>query len=646
MSVALERLKLNLLAVADADPALYATLSSVKLPDDEFFPSFEKFFIAEEWLKNGKNQVDKFDIHYAKLLLILGFGTGAEIQYAMDIAKDISLEYLLVVERNAESIILAFTLHDFTTIIKDKRIKILVGLEQEAMFPWMINYAGEFGKYLYTRASSAIFNESVLMSSGFYYLDALQAYNQSFEFKLREYVCSPFDSLTGIENMLSNIDTIVKNPGINLLKDKFKGKPAIVVSTGPSLDKNKHLLKEVGDKALIISADSAWGILEALGVKPHIVTALERGVSMTDLFEDLKPESYKDVFFAACPVVDKNVYDLVKSDRIIVFRNFDHFKWLGVDRGILKIYFSVGNMSFAIAKYLGCDPIILIGQDLSRPIGGADHALGMFTTIDGVNPDSKAQFDAEQIPVPGNIEKFVYTTSEWINGIRAYEYDVKTCDATVINSTEGGALIKGTLIMPFKDSIAKYLKDSFDSVKIIRENLAMFVCEDQAMTQIKKLIDTTLSDIEDIKEASETGIKKVEILKSQYKEEFKNTFRANGVVYEAYVEPTQFLDSCVENVYRPASTFIRKNNTYQLLLMHVLQAFVVPFKVGIYGMPLEIKSKPLAKILAASNYDVYYKNTIKYSDMVADLLVRCKKMLKTGKYERSDNSYEFNGIKK
>ena len=37
----------------------------------------------------------------------------------------------------------------------------------------------------------------------------------------------------------------------------------------------------------------------------------------------------------------------------------------------------VGNFAFSIAQYLGCDPIILTGQDLSFPPTGATHVDGM-----------------------------------------------------------------------------------------------------------------------------------------------------------------------------------------------------------------------------------------------------------------------------
>jgi hypothetical protein len=132
--------------------------------------------------------------------------------------------------------------------------------------------------------------------------------------------------------MLRNINTIINNPGVNLLKDKFKGKPGVVVATGPSLNKNKHLLKGLEDKALLISCDATLKILLAMGVKPHLVTSLEREMAVVQLFEGIQKEQVEDVYLAACPVVYPEVYQTYPGPNIVIYRRFDHFKWLQLER--------------------------------------------------------------------------------------------------------------------------------------------------------------------------------------------------------------------------------------------------------------------------------------------------------------------------
>src|SRR5690242_17600730 len=47
------------------------------------------------------------------------------------------------------------------------------------------------------------------------------------------------------ENVSRNLPWYIATPSLSRLKDCFKGKPAVIVSAGPSLRKNKHLLPEV-----------------------------------------------------------------------------------------------------------------------------------------------------------------------------------------------------------------------------------------------------------------------------------------------------------------------------------------------------------------------------------------------------------------
>jgi len=134
-----------------------------------------------------------------------------------------------------------------------------------------------------------------------YYLQALQILFESIFHSIQNHGNCPEDSLIGLENMLDNIEQIAKNPGVNILYDKFKGKPAVIVATGPSLKKNMHLLKGLGDKALILSCDATFKLLLKNNIKPHMVTSLEREHEVQQFFDGLDPEEVKDVYMTACP---------------------------------------------------------------------------------------------------------------------------------------------------------------------------------------------------------------------------------------------------------------------------------------------------------------------------------------------------------
>jgi len=48
-----------------------------------------------------------------------------------------------------------------------------------------------------------------------------------------------------------------------------------IVSAGPSLRKNMHLLREAKDKAIIIATQTMLRPLIDMGIEPHYVTSLD-----------------------------------------------------------------------------------------------------------------------------------------------------------------------------------------------------------------------------------------------------------------------------------------------------------------------------------------------------------------------------------
>jgi len=103
-----------------------------------------------------------------------------------------------------------------------------------------------------------------------------------------------------LDKHLDNIKVIADNPGINSLYGKFTGHPAVIVAAGPSLKKNAHLLKDVQGKALIISCDASLKYLLKEGIKPHLVTSLEREHEVQQFFEGAGDPN---IYMAACPVL-------------------------------------------------------------------------------------------------------------------------------------------------------------------------------------------------------------------------------------------------------------------------------------------------------------------------------------------------------
>ena len=528
----------NMMALMKRDPQLGRLIQS--LPETNRFEVFAEvanvpptvyakeldafFYHPANPIQDTDEQLKSLELKNTRLAVFLGMGLGYEvIRFVQKYSQAQQTRFILVVEQDPELFRLALRSVDLTSLIDNPNLRFMVGLLTENLYPILADYLEQDAKYRLLHGLKPVYHSSSMRLNKEYYLSILRILRDAAVQKVLYFGNDPWDSLIGLENMLDNLTEIIKNPGINLLANQMQGRPAVVVSTGPSLNKNKHLLKGLQDKALIICPDASLRVLLAMGVKPHLVTSLERIPATVQLLSGHDPEQVQDVYFAGCPVVRREAYEAYPGPRIIVYRNFDHFKWLGIERGILEIKQSAGNMAFKVAESLGCNPIILIGQDLSFADDGTTHAAGAHFG------EREEQYHQQQtIEVLGNGGKNVKTSQTWYGFLKAYEEDVAKYQGTCINSTEGGAYIQGTQVMPFQESIDKYIQTTFDPLTVIKTRLGDFSTTDaeKDLTAVRKLVDETVADVEAIIESCRQGIEKHE----KYKDELIGYLQAPATI--------------------------------------------------------------------------------------------------------------------
>ncbi|MCH7472207.1 motility associated factor glycosyltransferase family protein, partial [bacterium] len=183
-------------------------------------------------------------------------------------------------------------------------------------------------------------------------------------------------------NILLNFPHILDNPPFRHLIGKFSGHPAIIVSAGPSLEKNMHLLKDIYSRALIIAVDTAVKPLIASGITPHVVVS---GDPQETNYRHLKgvdlPQTYL-IVEPQCPVNSLNEWT---GPKFVCTFHDNMMRWvdrvLG-DRGRVLVWGSVAVMAYDVAVKVGADPIVFIGQDLSFPEGRTYTKGTFFETED------------------------------------------------------------------------------------------------------------------------------------------------------------------------------------------------------------------------------------------------------------------------
>ena len=503
-------------------------------------------------------QFEGLELDNVKMATFMGFGLGYEVMYFLQtMAQKQSTQFVLIIEKDLELFMAAMNITDLTKLINDEHIFLFVGIPISDLY---IELRTHFQKHinhmLLCGATQPIFTQSAMRINKDYYMNAIHIAFESLYHSIQNFGNCPEDSLVGLENMLDNVGEIVNNPGINLLYDKFKGKPAIIVATGPSLKKNMHLLKGLEDKALMLSVDASFKLLMRNDIKPHMVTSLEREHEVEQFFDNFNKKEVEDVYMTTCPVLFNHVYKSYVGPKIMVYRNFDHFKWLEIERGILEIKLSSANMAFKIAEALGCDPIILVGQDLAYGENNETHA-------------TEVPFSSEGEGIffmKGNIQDKVKTNSGWYNFLKAFELDISKYNGKVINCTEGGAYIKGTEIDTFKNVIDKYITEKYDPLDIIKSTLKDFTKDnvENDIEKLKKKIDFTENEIEIIIDLCKKGVESC----NKYNNDLQN-----DIDDEAFVEIRKEI---IEPRLKISKVY---KDTFQLFLMHVIQSYHLKFEM-------------------------------------------------------------------
>ncbi|MBF0510472.1 MAG: motility associated factor glycosyltransferase family protein, partial [Deltaproteobacteria bacterium] len=203
-------------------------------------------------LKEAESFIEKKGIKGERIVLFLGFGLGYYLDRLLA-TQGGKVKFCIIVEKNIQIFRKSMETIDLSSIVKNPAAELLIDLPDEELLPRMV----AFFKVDFRRIcmiSSTLFVEHPVIFNAYnsYYGKVMKTFRDSCMTAFHFVGNSPHDSLIGIANMLDNIDNIIVSPGVNQAYGAFKGRPAIIVAAGPSLNKNVHLLKGLEDRALII----------------------------------------------------------------------------------------------------------------------------------------------------------------------------------------------------------------------------------------------------------------------------------------------------------------------------------------------------------------------------------------------------------
>ncbi|MBW2282532.1 MAG: DUF115 domain-containing protein [Deltaproteobacteria bacterium] len=295
---------------------------------------------------------------------------------------------------------------------------------------------------------------------------------------------------------LENLPAIARQPSIAALRGAFAGVPAVIISPGPSLSKNVHQLAALENHALLISGTHSLTALAAAGVVPDLVVAADPG-DLARHYESVDLSAVEAFIVGA--TCRPEVFD-VPARRVFSFASngqIDDWIFDALDEDTaLAAGGSVACSQLSLAVHLGCDPVVFVGQDLSftdryyakegldgdARVEAADAGSfvlrkGAGATGPGVlQKDGTLQFTIPQkiLQVPGYHGGTVPTTASlhviltWFQAVA----EVLAGKPRLINSTEGGARIRGMEQLPLESIVAEHGERRLDVGAILDQACA------------------------------------------------------------------------------------------------------------------------------------------------------------------------------
>lgn len=175
---------------------------------------------------------------------------------------------------------------------------------------------------------------------------------------------------------LANASAVAREGDVASLAGAFRGRPAMIVGAGPSLDGRLEELRSAADRCVIIAAAAAARPLSAAGICPQFIVAVDpTELHATHLF-GLQTRASWLVGEGSLHPTAFATFDR----RSFVFNVSEHHPWpwlglLGIARGRLATWGSAATSALDLAITMGCAPVLLAGLDFAFT-GGKPYCRG------------------------------------------------------------------------------------------------------------------------------------------------------------------------------------------------------------------------------------------------------------------------------
>ncbi|NEU62424.1 6-hydroxymethylpterin diphosphokinase MptE-like protein [Paenibacillus sp. ALJ109b] len=458
----------------------------------------EENFIIKEFVQDGLKLTESLEKDHEwlaaveasvgglKSIFVYGFGQGLGLSDLVELYPD---RIFFVYEPDEQSFINAMHHIDLTFVLEHPNI-------------YAISVGNKQLDNLFSIMSTHIQNEMAFVASRYYIEQQIEVL-QSTKNKYLDYK-KIFESNQNvrdlfrhdwIRNSLFQIPTMLKIPSLNQVIGQLKGATAIVVSSGPSLEKDIHWLEKLKQHAIIISAGSSIQALAKHGIEPHLAIVMDGGEINSKIFssEEAKRAPLLFASTAYYQVSDAKedglIYGVLNNDDVT-----SYFMDIGQKEKILHPNPTVAGTAIQAAAWLGCTRIILMGQDLSFP-GEQFYAEGINHADQGYIDETIKKAEHNVINVNGEYNR---TTAGFLQMKERIENLIAILpEIEFVNSTRNGAQVEGSTWKPAEDVFEILKKEEIDKniITNLIEQSKSLTLDSTKVEKVKEKLIRTKDDI-------------------------------------------------------------------------------------------------------------------------------------------------------
>ena len=402
---------------------------------------------AVDPLSVAKRTAEKIDIEKGGVMVLFGMGLGYLPLQLSD--KIVANSSLVIFEADPAIFLTAMQHIDLTPLLKSPRVRFLVGPDvgiAGECFQLLLRNGGEYVRAI--RYEPAMKLNPTL-------------YNEKLEKELVQYTYAATMNIHTLNRFgplfsrstLEAVPNIISAYGINQIKDRFPGIPAILVAAGPSLQKNVQYLVKAKGRAIIICGDTVLGYLLARGIRPDFVVSVDTQEMTFSKYHGVDiPDDIGLVFHPGC---NDKIFKQFPGPKFVSATSMPTYHWLQhcwPDKGSIDGENQCQmHMGFSLAKWMGCDPIVIVGQDLCFTDDRMHVKGGSYLT-----EKNEAAHVAKGTMAVNIFGEQVRTYSTFLSYRSTFERKTKEFSGTVINATEGGLPIAGAENRRLEDVLTEY----------------------------------------------------------------------------------------------------------------------------------------------------------------------------------------------